>query len=324
MLTIGIVLYNEEKQQERIERNLALLTQYRVHCILVDNASTDDTLRGLQSLSQMYGAQLIARDENHLGAARADVVSLAQSEWVGFIDGDCVIDDAWVASALELISKNKSASAIGGPLMPGGKKAIFYSLLFKSFLGNMNSSQVKEVQGSRFVLHLPTANVLYRRQELLEVGNFNLRKARVGEDLDLSYRLAASGKKMLSESELRLIHHLPEDFSVWIRKVFTYGVARGEVGLEQKQLLTYPFLLPLLFFVFVVLNVVFFNLFRGFPVLVYGIVLLGHAVFYGRRDALKLFAHFITMHGAYSTGLLWGIFKELSRTGRAAHQKVNG
>jgi GT2 family glycosyltransferase len=325
MLTIGIVIYNEENRLQRVEQNLVLLKKFQIPVILVDNASTDSGPALFEKWRSLFTVELITRRENNMGAARADVINKSITKWVGFIDGDCEISETWIKAALAHVQNNKTDSAVGGPLLPAGKSAHFYECLFKSFLGNMNSAQVKYFSQSEEVLHLPTANVLYRREDILAVGNFDPSRVRVGEDLEMSYRLAAATgkqKKLRMEPDLALKHELPESLGPWLKKVFYYGQARGEVGFKYGVLGTYPFMLPLLFLAFIFSNIVFYEQWQGVPLAFYLAVVLGHALFYGGVLSARMAIYLMAMHFTYGIGMLWGLLQPLMELGGPAHQKV--
>ena len=91
MLTIGTVLFNEEKRIHVIEQNVKELIKHGIHCILVDNASTDSTLKCLKKLVKENSIELVSRTTNHMAKARNEVLQRASTEWVGFIDADCRI-----------------------------------------------------------------------------------------------------------------------------------------------------------------------------------------------------------------------------------------
>jgi GT2 family glycosyltransferase len=309
MLTIGIVIYNEENRLEILEKNLILLQDTPISLILVDNASTDGTLGYLEKWAQRFKARLIHRNRNHMGEARAEVMSLAQSEWVGFIDADCEISPAWISTALKNCRQGGDHSAVGGPLLPEGVRRLTFVRLFKSFFGNMNSVQAKTITENGLVSHLPTANVIYRREDVIAIGNFDLTKKRVGEDLEMSYRLCRAGKKLRIDPDMALNHYLPGNLYSWTNKVFHYGRARGQVGIQYDVIGTYPFTLPLLFFGFLLANIIFVREWHGFPVMIYLLVVLGHSIYFGGRMAVRLFVYFLATHFAYALGMAWGVLQ---------------
>jgi GT2 family glycosyltransferase len=309
MLTIGIVIYNEEKQIERLEKNLNLFQGTPVLLILVDNASTDGTLRYLEKWEQKFPIKLIRRSKNHMGEARAEVIRQAQSEWVGFIDADCEISSAWIKTALNNCRQGGHYSAVGGPLLPEGDRRLIFTSLFKSFFGNMNSVQAKAVSEDGLVSHLPTANVIYRREDVIGLGNFDLTKKHVGEDLEMSYRLCGAGKKLRLDPDMALNHYLPGSLYSWIKKVFHYGRARGQVGVQYEVIGTYPFTLPLLFFAFLGANIIFVRQWQAVPLAAYLFVVLGHSVYFGGRHPVKLFIYFLATHLAYASGMVWGVLQ---------------
>lgn len=250
MITIGIVLYNEEKHISLLERNLALLAEYprHFHVVVVDNASTDQTRKHLAAFRQRFRLEVILRASNHMGEARQAVIEKCGTPWVGFIDGDCEINASWVEVALETLNALPcDVAAFGGPWIPQGAYREQYEALFAMPFGNFSLPQLSFKNGKAAVAHIPTANVVYRRQDLENIGGFSHKFVRVGEDLDVSFRLRCRQKKLLMIADMSIGHYLPESISAWCRKIFIYGRGRVQVAVEQSAYLDRILLLPLLF-----------------------------------------------------------------------------
>jgi hypothetical protein len=77
-----------------------------------------------------------------------------------------------------------------------------------------------------------TANAAFRRDALLEVGGFDPRCA-TGEDIDLSIRIAASGRELWFEPSARVTHHHRSTLRGLLRQWFGYGL--GHAYLFRKH-----------------------------------------------------------------------------------------
>lgn len=310
-LTIGIVLYNEEKHLELLKKNLCYLQKYpQVKIIIVDNASTDSTLSELLSLQTHYNFQLLTRKTKCLGPARAEVVNYSHTDWVAFIDGDCEINSNWL-NEFFLIKDNvcNRVAAIGGPLIPGGRLKSVYQAMFTNILGHFNSTQAKSFRGVYRVDHIPTANVFYKRHVVLEVGNFNPDFTIVGEDLDLSYKLRKSHYELWIYPQLSIVHTLPDSIKNWFSKVFKYGWGRALVGSEHKDLLSYKYLMPFFFAPLFLIGILSKNQSLQLLWLVYLFCILALSI---KGKSLKLWYFLFLTHLAYSLGLLAGLMRVLS------------
>lgn len=311
ILTIGVVLYNEEKRLSLLRENLATLCLHSqdLQIIVVDNSSTDTTASLLRGLQAQFNFQLKHRDKNHLGEARQDVVNAAGTPWVAFFDGDCRVSESWLKHFLALEPElPKHVAAIGGPLMPGGKRRKLFTSLFSGVMGHFNSSQVKAYEKELAVEHIPTANVFYRLEWLGKVGGFRDLYPRVGEDLDLSYRLRRNGGELRIDPRLKMAHELPETLWLWFRKVFIYGWGRALVGFYQKAYFSQAYMLPLLYFLTFVLTGVFTN--RYFLTLWFcylGLTLILSMTSFRKVNFMRLWVYMVATHFGYALGMGLGV-----------------
>jgi cellulose synthase/poly-beta-1,6-N-acetylglucosamine synthase-like glycosyltransferase len=200
-------------------------------------------------LAAQFGIEYFTRSTNHLPQARQQAITSARTQWLGFIDADCRIDESWVRSIQRRLQETTvKIAAIGGPWKITGVDAPIYQGLFASFLGHFGNSYLSQGVKKKSVEHLPTANIIYCRNSVLDVGGFSSTHPFVGEDLDLSYRLIKKGLQIEYDPELRIEHQLPSGLSLWSQKMFLYGTANGEMLLRYKSMDFYKLILPVLFF----------------------------------------------------------------------------
>jgi GT2 family glycosyltransferase len=311
ILTIALVVYNEEKRLPLIQDNLRLFERYadRVSVLIVDNSSTDSTVSELKVLRSIYDFELIERRENNMGAARAEAVMAARTDWLAFLDADCVVDDAWMSKALATVTEvSPRVAAFGGPWIPAGENEKLFRSLFKTFFGHFNMPQIQNVERARLVRHIPTACVVFRRADLLAAGNFDERRTAVGEDLDMSYRLLSRGHALMLVPDLRFQHYLPAKLGCWVRKIRKYGDARIRAAVQHGDVKAPNYVLPLAFFIFLFANILFWPFLRGLPVALYLVTVL-IVSFHSEPSRLggRVFLYAVATHLAYSFGMAGGL-----------------
>lgn len=178
-----------------LESLLPLLAAGELHeLIFVDDHSTDGTLERVRRFGQVKVLHSPARGA---GAARNVGWRAAQSEQIWFVDADCVVrPDA--LRRLQRRARPLDAGAVGGSydnLYPGRLVA---DLIHEEIVAR-HESMGDDVS---FVI---TANLLCQRRLLQELGGFD-ESLRLGQDLDLAYRIVASGARLAFDADSRVGH----------------------------------------------------------------------------------------------------------------------
>jgi GT2 family glycosyltransferase len=83
----------------------------------------------------------------------------------------------------------------------------------------------------QYIDHIATGSAGYRKSVFLENGGFDPRLFSV-EDIDLSFRLAGKGHKMIFSSEAVVYHKHPESILAYACRKYTYG--RWRVKLYRR------------------------------------------------------------------------------------------
>ncbi len=315
-LTICFVVYNEEKNLSIIEANLKeiLCRTDSVRTLIIDNGSTDGSSLPLEQLAKTYLATYIKRQDNHLPQARQQALDGTTTPWIGFIDADCRMGSQWIPLALQKIATPQTAfSAFGGPWRIAGEWAVLYQSLFCTFLGHFGLPYLNlKKSEENFVDHLPTANIVYDRARLIQIGGFSSQHPHVGEDLDVSYRLQRQNQRILFVPSLTVEHYLPAKWSKWTFKMFLYGVARGQSLWSYRDLFKAKSLLPFLFCGFFVLSLISFHPLSLLAMTGYlALCLAVSFLFSPIAQAAKVFLLMLATHLFYSLGVVFGFFQAL-------------
>ena len=90
--------------------------------LVVDNGSTDNTRRKIMALVRREpSVRLLAWKKNNVSEARNWGARTARTEWLAFLDDDCIAPPVWLERAASLIRKNRGKEMVlgGDYLLPG-------------------------------------------------------------------------------------------------------------------------------------------------------------------------------------------------------------
>ncbi|TWC34961.1 hypothetical protein FBY03_1116 [Pseudomonas sp. SJZ079] len=198
--------------------------------ILVDNASSDDSLeRAIQVIPAATRLKVI-RNHNNLGFARAcnQGTSAAEGDFLLFLNPDCELAPEAMSSLLGAASDHPSVGMVGGLLLnadgseqAGGRRSVPtpWRTFVRAF-GLANLAQRYPRLFSDYLLHLtplPAAAVeveaisgacmLVPRHALERVGVMDEGYFMHCEDLDWCMRFRAAGFRILFQPSARVTHH---------------------------------------------------------------------------------------------------------------------
>lgn len=136
-------------------------------------------------------------------AARNAGVAACRSELVAFLDSDCLAEPGWL-TALAAELADPDVAAAGGRVLPARERGWLERYEAVRSPLDLGAARVS-ARPRRPVPYLVTANLLVRRAALEAVGGFDQDLAR-GEDVDLSWRLAAAGHRLAYQPAAAVRH----------------------------------------------------------------------------------------------------------------------
>lgn len=149
-------------------------------------------------------------------AARNKGARKASGEILLFLDDDCQAREGWLAENLDALEDSK-IGAVGGQIV--GKSQRYFALCH-------DFANFTFVQGSkRREMPLCAASFGIRKEVFEKVGGFD-EDLRIGEDVDLSFRLKMLGLKTIFEPKIKVWHdHRRET----MRELLVYQYNNGRV-----------------------------------------------------------------------------------------------
>lgn len=209
----------------------------KTEIIVVDDCSPEPVEIGDRPL-----VKLIRMPQNNgPGAARNEAVRQAKGEIIAFLDDDCLADKDWL-QALVPCFQDPDVAAAGGRVE---------SAVLTSHLDNyeqvqspllMGDHQRKVRKGSS-VSYLATCNLLVRKESFLAAGGFDP-VLRVGEDVDLCWRILARGEAIYYIPQGLILHYHRSQVLPFLKRRLNYGQSEAKLqsrySEETRKLFYFP------------------------------------------------------------------------------------
>jgi GT2 family glycosyltransferase len=255
----------------------SLLSQdfHNYEVLLVDNGSTDDSLRFVEKFSKDVRLKIIALNKNY-GFSRGNNIGIkcSQSDYVIILNNDTEVKTNFITELVNAAEKDNQIGSVGCRILSQNGKTWFSQKFVNNgfivpfFLQTLIEDRIEQISNiSTINLANSGCAVLYRRSVLDEVGLFDEDFWSNSEDWDLGYRINMAGFK-----------------SVYIPASLVFHVGAGSEGYTpERKVKMYRNTLFTYF-----KNYERKNLLIRFPVLMFVLLPLWHLAWLFHRLALHL------------------------------------
>jgi glycosyltransferase involved in cell wall biosynthesis len=191
-VTFIIPVRNDRVRLERCLRTIHENSHLaRPDIIVVDNGSTD----GSAEAAAAAGARVIVLAGPSVAELRNRAAAAATAELLAFVDADHEIAPGWLEAAVETLQDARVA-AVGAP---------YHNPPDGTWVQRIYGGFRLHVPGRREVKWLASGNLVIRRAAFEGIGGFDAALESC-EDVDLCYRLRATGARIVADPRMKSIH----------------------------------------------------------------------------------------------------------------------
>ena len=212
--------------------------------VVVDDGSADRL--AVAAVAAAHGATLIRRPVNG-GAAAARNTGLAcvTSELVAFVDSDCVPSPGWIDRLVGHFA-DPAVAAVAPRVTALAPDSWAGRYLRAAGSLDLGDRPARVVPGSR-VAYVPTAALIARRAALEAVacqGEVFDSRLRIGEDVDLVWRLHRRGWRVRYDPSVRVGHREPETWPGLLARRARYGTSAAPLAVRHPRHVSHLVLRP--------------------------------------------------------------------------------
>jgi len=215
LVSIVIPVFNQAHFTAKCLEAIFTNTPNCYEVIVVDNGSTDGTA---QLLAQ-YGSRIqVIRNAQNQGFARAcnSGAAAASTPFVLFLNNDTEVQPDWLPPLLAMGARPRVGAVGSRLLFPDGtvqhagvvivERRGFVSLLPRhAFIGE--SQAIVLPTKATYMQAVTAACILVNTKDFIDVGGFDEAYWNGCEDVDLCFKLAQLGKKIVYEPRSVVVHH---------------------------------------------------------------------------------------------------------------------
>lgn len=194
--------------------------------VVVDDGSDDPA--AVAEVCERRGAHVIRRHVNGgPGAARNEGMALVRSELVAFVDSDCTVGEGWL-DGLVWMFEDPGVGAVAPRVRPEWTGSRSARSRFSEDHSSLDMGpEPSEVGPDRVVRYVPTTALVMRTSAWDKGFDTDLR---VGEDVDLVWRLLDAGWRIRYQPAVTVRHREPSSWASLMARRFRYGTSAGPLA----------------------------------------------------------------------------------------------
>lgn len=249
-LCVIIINYNSGECLSRCLAALELQTYNDFEVIVVDNNSTDNSIKSLKNLPSYFK---IIKNENNMGFASANnlAVGKSQSSWIALLNPDAFPEPQWLEKLVVAINQYPKFKSFASVLVDDSDDKRLdgagdvYHLSGLAWRGG-HRRHVSELTHGGEVFSACAAAALYDRDLFNLIGGFDERFFCYLEDIDLGFRMRLRGESCLLVPDA-IVRHIGSVITGRHSKFTIYHSIRNLIWTFIKNIPgpLLPFLIPL-------------------------------------------------------------------------------
>lgn len=313
LLSIIIPVYNREEEMKELLQSLSEQQNRDFEVIVVEDGSTKSSESVVRDSSNRLNIKYFTKPNSGPGLSRNYGSERSSGEYLVYLDSDCVVPPQYTQVLHDYLACNR-VDTFGGPDAASDdfsdfQKAVSYSMTSFFTTGGIRGGKRKL---DRFFPR--SFNMGYRKEAYDQFGGFS--SMRVGEDMELSYRLVAKGCSSVLIPQAYVYHKRRSTSKSFFRQVFRFGMTRINLYLRYPDTLKLVHFLPSLFTIYVALSIIitlFYSRYAMAPLFLIAFIWFLNSTMLNKSvnvGILSIKTSFIQLFG-YGTGLIYGTWLRL-------------
>jgi GT2 family glycosyltransferase len=224
-ISVVVCSYNGSATIRECLEGLSRLEYRNVEVIVIDDGSTD----GTAEIAREFDVRLVSTENRGLSAARNLGLELASGEIVAYLDDDAYPDPHWLHYLAQAFRTSEFA-AVGGPnLPPAGDDFVAEAV------ANAPGGPMHVLLSDREAEHIPGCNMAFRTEALRSLGGFDPQFRTAGDDVDICWRIQASGGKVGFHPAALVWHHRRKTVRAYWKQQTGYGKAEAMLQIKWPE-----------------------------------------------------------------------------------------
>jgi len=206
---IIVVNYNAGDYLIDCVRSLAVQTEDRFRCFIIDNSPESGVVAALGKLDDRFVTEAQSGNTGFAAGCNRGV-SLGSAPWVVMLNPDACAEPDWLEKLLDCAETHNVAMAGSTQIMADAPDKLdgagdVYTAYGVAWRGGYDQS-ADLIPSTGYCFSPCAAASAYRRDVFLAVGGFDERFFCYMEDVDIAYRLRLLGERSIQCSEARVTH----------------------------------------------------------------------------------------------------------------------
>lgn len=263
MISIVIPAYNAEalisKCLNALENQSIDPSEYEI--IVVDDGSTDDTANVVQSFENV---KLIKQNNQGPAAARNNGALNAQGDIILFTDSDCVPRNNWVEEMIHPFELESDLVGVKGVYITEQEE------LAARFVQAEYEDKYDVLKKEKYIDFVDTYSAGFKRDVFLHFNGYDTSfPVACAEDVELSFRMAAKGCKIVFNPNAVVCHTHPDSYFTYFKKKYKFAfwrilaVKKNPDKIKKDSHTPQVMKIQLLFLPLLLLSVIYSFLFSG-------------------------------------------------------------
>jgi len=210
LVTVVILNFNGERTLQKCLQSVLTTDYAPIEVVVVDNASSDQSLQCLQELSQQV---VVVRNERNLGYSGGNRrgLELAHGDFVVFLNNDVVVEPNWIAELVKAADRTPDAALVQPKILFHDRRTINSAGGIIHVAGFGLCIGIGETDDGQWdseceIDYASGACLFVRRKVLNDIGFLDDRYVAYEEDVDWGWRAKTLGWKSIVAPRSLIFH----------------------------------------------------------------------------------------------------------------------